>query len=247
MQTDSLYTGMAGLQAITTRMQAMASNLANLQTPGYAAVQTMTEASLYQGTNAPAGGDATALTPGPDLTQGPLNHTGDPMNVALSGDSWLQAQTSNGTALTRNGTLQISVDGILTDSAGNPILSAGGQPISLPPLTKLEISTDGTVSGVPLSNPSGPAQSYGQIGLVSTPTGTLTPLSGSLYSPPAGIALTPSADGALHQGYLNDSNADPTQSMIEMIDSSRSYQLQTDLMKTQSTASQGLNTLLAQG
>ncbi|MBB5373736.1 flagellar hook-basal body complex protein [Acidocella aromatica] len=247
MQTDSLYTGMAGLQSITARMQAMASNLANAQTPGYAAVQAMTEASLYQGTNAPAGGDATALTPGPDLTQGALNRTGDPMNVALSGDSWLQVQTGNGTALTRNGTMQVSSDGILTDSAGNPILSTGGQPISLPQLSKLEIGMDGTVSGVPLSNPSGPAQTYGQIGLVSTPSGTLTPLSGSLYSPPAGVTLTPSTNGTLHQGYLNDSNADPTQSMIEMIDSSRSYQLQTDMMKTQSSAAQGLNTLLAQG
>lgn len=247
MQTDSLYTGMAGLQSITARMQATASNLANSQTPGYAAVQTMTEASLYQGTNAPAGGDATALTPGPNLTQGTLSHTDNPMNVALSGDSWLQVQTSNGTALTRNGTLQISADGILTDSAGNPLLSTGGQPISLPQLSTLEIGTDGTVSGVPLSNPSGPTQNYGQISLVSTPSGTLTPLSGSLYSPPAGAALTPSTDGALRQGYLNDSNADPTQSMIEMIDSSRSYQLQADMMKSQSTAAQGLNTLLAQG
>jgi flagellar basal-body rod protein FlgF len=247
MQTDSLYTGMAGLQSITARMQAVASNLANTQTPGYAAVQAMTEAALYQGSNAPAGGDAVALTPGPNLTQGPLNRTGDPMNVALSGDSWLQVQTSSGTGLTRNGTMQISSDGILTDSAGNPILNTAGQPISMPQLSKLEIGTDGTVSGVPLSNPSGPAQNYGQIGLVSTPAGTLTPLSGSLYSPPPNVALTPSTDGALHQGFLNDSNADPTQSMIEMIDNSRSYQLQTDMMKTQSTADQGLNTLLAQG
>ena len=51
----------------------------------------------------------------------------------------------------------------------------------------------------------------------------------------------------MHQGYLNDSNADPTQSMIEMIDDSRSYQLQTDLLKSQSGASGDLNALVAQG
>ena len=247
MQTDSLYTGMAGLQSITARMQAVASNLANAQTPGYAAVQAMTAAAVYHGDNAPAGGDAVALTPGPDLTQGALNHTGDPMNVALSGDAWLEVQTNSGNALTRDGSLQISADGILTDTAGNPVLNTGGQPISLPQLAKLEIGKDGTVSGVPLSNPSSPAQNFGQINLVATPAGALTPLSGSLYSPPAGASLTQATNGALHQGYLNDSNVDPTQSMIEMIDSSRSYQLQTDMMKTQSSADQSLNTLLAQG
>ena len=247
MQTDSLYTGLAGLQAITARMQAVAANLANSQTPGYAAVQAMTQADFYQGSNAPAGADAVVQTPGPDLTQGPLNHTGDPMNVALGGNAWLQVQTASGNALTRNGTLSISAAGILTDTTGNPILGTSGQPISLPPLAKLEIGTDGTISGVPAANPSGPAQNFGQLALITTPSGTLTPLTGTLYSPPAGATLTPATDGSLHQGYLNDSNVDPTQSMIEMIDDSRSYQLQTDMMKNQGAAAQNLNALLAQG
>lgn len=247
MQTDSLFTGMAGLQAITQRMQAVASNLANSQTPGYAAVQAMTQPDFYEGSNAPAGADAAVLNAGPDTAQGAPSHTGDPMNVAVSGDAWLQVQTTHGNALTRDGSLAISAAGMLTDSSGNPVISTSGQPISLPPLAKLEIGSDGTVSGVAASDPSGPPQQYGQIALVATPSGTLTQLSGSLYSPPAGASLMPSADGALHQGYLNDSNADPTQSMIEMIDDSRSYQLQTDMMKNQGSSSQDLNTLVAQG
>jgi flagellar basal-body rod protein FlgF len=247
MQTDSLFTGMAGLQSLTARMQAVASNLANAQTPGYAAVQAETQPDFYQGSNPPAGADAAAVNAGPDLTQGSPNHTGDPMNVALSGDSWLQVQTANGTALTRDGSLSISNAGMLTDSAGNPIVGVDGQPISLPQLEKLSIGSDGTVSGVTAANPSGPSQIYGQIALVSTPPGTLTPLSGTLYAPPDGAALTPSTNGALEQGFLNDSNADPTKSMIEMIDDSRSYQLQTDLMKSQGTSSEDLNALVAQG
>jgi flagellar basal-body rod protein FlgF len=247
MQSDSLFTGMAGLQAITARMQAVASNLANAQTPGYAAVQAMTQPEFYEGSNAPVGADAAALNAGPDLTQGPPNHTGNPMDVALSGNAWLQVQTADGNALTRNGSLSISAAGMLTDSTGNPIIGTSGQPISLPSLAKLEIGSDGTVSGVAATDPGGPAQTYGQIALVATPPGTLTALSGTLYSPPSGAALSPSSDGTLHQGYLNDSNVDPTQSMIEMIDDSRSYQLQTDMMKSQSTSSQDLNALVAQG
>ena len=238
---------MAGLQAINAQMQAVASNLANQQTPGYAAVQAMTEAANYRGSNAPAGADAVALTPGPDLTQGTLNHTGDPMNVALGGDAWLEVQTGAGPALTRNGSLSVSSAGILTDTAGNPVLGAGGQPISLPNLAKLEIGSDGTVSGVPASSPGVPAQVYGQINLVGTPAGTLTPLSGTLYSPPAGATLSAATNGSLHQGYLNDSNVNVTQSMMQMIADSRSYQLQTDMMKSQGSSAGDLNALVAQG
>jgi flagellar basal-body rod protein FlgF len=169
------------------------------------------------------------------------------MNVAVGGNAWLEVQTAAGPALTRDGSLALSSDGILTDSAGNPVLGATGQPISLPALAKFEIGSDGTVSGVPSASPGSPAQVYGQISLVSTPAGTLTPLSGTLYSPQAGAALTQASNGSLHQGYLNSSNVDPTVSMMEMISDSRSYQLQTDMMKSQTGADANLNNLLAQG
>ena len=247
MAGPSLYTSMAGLQAINAQMQALSANLANQQTPGYAAVQAMTEAANYQGSNAPTGADAVVLTPGPSLTQGSLHHTGDPMNVALGGNAWLEVQTGSGPALTRNGSLSLSSAGILTDSAGNPVLGVGGQPISLPSLAKLEIGTDGTVSGVPASSPGGPAQVYGQINLVGTPAGTLTPLSGTLYSPPSGVTLTAATNGSLHQGYLNGSNVNSIQSMMQLIADSRSYQTQTDLMKSQGSSASDLNALVAQG
>lgn len=247
MQSDSLYTGMAGLQAINARMQAVATNLANQQTSGFEAVQALTEAANYQGANAPAGADATVLTPGPNTGPGPLRHTGDPMNIALSGDAWLQVQTQAGPALTRDGALSVSNAGILTDSGGNPVLNTSGQPISLPVLAKLEIGSDGTISGIPASAPGGPAQPYGQLDMVATPSGPLTPLSGTLYTPPPGEGLRPAAQGSVAQGYLNDSNVDPTQSMMEMIADSRSYQLQTDMMKSQAASSQDLNQLLASG
>ncbi len=247
MAGASLYTSMAGLQALTARLQAVAANLANQQTPGYQAVQALTEAAGYQGANAPAGADPVALTPAPNTNQGGLNHTGDPMNVALGGDAWLEVQTSAGTALTRNGSLQLSSAGILTDNAGNPILNTTGQPISLPPLGQLSIGRDGTLSGVPAATPGGPSQNFGQIALAATPPGSLTPLSGTLFAPPAGAPLAPATNGSLHQFYLNNSNVDPVQAMVDMIDGSRAYQLQTELMRTQSGSDAGLNNLLAQG
>ncbi|HTQ71232.1 MAG TPA: flagellar hook-basal body complex protein [Acidocella sp.] len=247
MQMSSLYTSMSGLEDVNAQLQAVASNIANANTPGYAAMQAVAEAAPYEGANAPPGGAVVAAVPGPDLTQGRMNQTGDTLDVGLSGDSWLTVQTAGGTALTRDGALSISNAGILTDSAGNPVLSTTGSPISLPQLTSLKIGEDGTISGVVAGSSSGLSQQFGQIAMVSTPGGTLTPMGNSLYLPPTGAALTPAANGALHQGYLNDSNVDPTAAMMQMISDSRSYELQAQLTKSQTSASADLNSLLAQG
>lgn len=247
MSTDAFYTAMAGLQAVGARMEALSSNLANVQTPGYSAVQAMTEAAPYQGAAAPGGADVVALTPGADTTAGPLTHTGNPMNLGLAGNAWLEVQTAAGPALTRNGAVQITADGLLADANGNPILGTDAAPISLPQLASMTIGSDGTISGVPASQPGAKSQSYGQINLVATPAGALTSLGGSLFSPSNPAALQQSQTGSVSQGYLNASNVDPTEGMIELIDASRSYQLQTELVKSQSSAGQQLNAVLAQG
>jgi flagellar basal-body rod protein FlgF len=247
MSAPSLYTSMAGLQAVSADMQATTSNLANVNTTGYSAVRAVVEAAPYAGGNAPGGADAVALTPNPDLTAGPFQHTGSAFDVAVSGNAWLEVQTPTGNAISRNGSLQITNAGLLADNAGNPVLSTAGQPISVPQLTRLEIGSDGTVSGVPVNSQTGQIQVYGQVNIVATPSGTLTPLSGSMFAVPAGAALQPATSGSLEQGYLNGSNVDPTETMINMIADSRSYQLQTGLIKSQSDGGQALNTLVAQG
>lgn len=238
---------MAGLQAIGAQMDATSANLANAQTTGYAAVQAASEAAPYIGANAPSGADAVALLPGPDTAQGSAQHTGDPFNIALGGDAWLQVQGPSGPALTRNGNLQISSAGLLTDSAGNPFLNTNGQAISLPRLANMSIGADGTISGVPAGQPGAPTQVFGRLGLVATPASGLTALGGSLFTPVAVGALIPASDGKVEQGYLNGSNVNTTQSMMALITDSRSYQLQTDFIKTQGAGGAALNSLLAQG
>jgi flagellar basal-body rod protein FlgF len=247
MSIDAFYTTMAGLQAVGARMEALSSNLANLQTPGYSAVQALTEAAPYQGAASPSGADVVALTPAPDTKAGPLTHTANPMNLGLTGDAWLEVQTANGLALTRNGAVQITSDGILADSNGNPVMNVQGTPISLPKLASLSIGSDGTISGVPASQPGAQSQTYGQINLVSTPADAMTSLGGSLFAPADPNALQQSQNGSVSQGYLNASNVNPTSEMVELVDASRSYQLQTELMKAQSGNGQQLNAFLAQG
>lgn len=238
---------MSGFQGISEKMQSIASDLANSQTPGYESVQTVVQAQSYQGSHAPAGAAAMAETLGPSAIPGRLDATQDPLNIAVTGNAWVQVQSPDGKALTRDGSLDISSSGLLTNASGYPVLDTNGMPISLPPLSKLEISSDGTISGILASSSSGDSQILGRIGLVQTPSGKMSPLGGELYLPPTNESLVPSQDGAVHQGYLNDSNVNPTEAMMEMINGSRSYQMQSEMLKSQSEASQDLNNLLAQG
>jgi flagellar basal-body rod protein FlgF len=247
MDPSSLYTTMAGLQDITAQIQATAANLANSQTAGYAAVQAAAVAAPYIGANAPAGADVVAQTPGPDTSAGPLEHTGDPLDVAVHGDAWLEVQTANGNALTRDGSLVINNAGILSDSAGDPVLGTGGSPISVPDLASVAIGADGTISGVPAATPGAPAQAIGKIRMVATPAGVLTDIGNSLYAPAQGAALTTDNKATVVQAYLNGSNVDEAKTMVNMIADSRSYQLQAELLKSQSAGGQSLNALLAQG
>lgn len=247
MYTNSLYTNMAGLQDISNEMQAISSNIANAQTSGYESVQAITQAQFYKGEDAPIGADAMLKVLGPSATPGPLQKTGDSLDVAVSGNAWLKVQTKDGVALTRNGSMEISSSGLLTNSSGDPILGVNDTPISLPPLSNIEIGKDGTVSGVPANGGTEQARVFGRIGMAETPNGTLTSLGNSLYQPPTNEDLVASKDGFLSQGYLNGSNVNPTTAMMQMIDSNRSYQMQTEMLKNQSTESQDLNNLLAQG
>ncbi len=82
---------------------------------------------------------------------------------------------------------------------------------------------------------------------VSTPSAAMTSLGGSLFAPADPNALQPSQTGSVSQGYLNASNVDPISEMVELVDASRSFQLQTELMKSQSGNGQQLNSFLAQG
>jgi flagellar basal body rod protein FlgG len=69
----------------------------------------------------------------------------------------------------------------------------------------------------------------------------------SLFTPPAGATLQDAPNASLAQTYLNGSSVDETQAMMTLISDSRSYQSQSQLIKTQVSSGDNLNSLLAQG
>ncbi len=121
--------------ALQRQMDVVANNMANINTTGFKGQSLLFEDYLMPGAEDTAfsGSDrdlhfATDWTTVHDMTNGSIEQTGNPLDVALEGDGFLVVQTPAGERYTRNGSLQISATGQLVDISGNPVLS-GGNPI----------------------------------------------------------------------------------------------------------------------
>src|SRR5262245_61734352 len=148
-----IYTAMTGATQTLNRQAAVAHNLANVSSSGYRAEEHRLRAVQVQSQNTPAPlptrafvVDASVYS---DMSSGPLMFTGRFMDVALQSRGWIAVALPDGTeAYTRNGNLQMDLNGTLQTMGGLNVQGDGG-PISIPPDQKVEIGRDGTISIVP--------------------------------------------------------------------------------------------------
>ncbi|MDA8115102.1 MAG: flagellar biosynthesis protein FlgF, partial [Acidithiobacillus sp.] len=147
-------------------------------------------------------------------------------------------------AYTRDGNLQISGQGILTTATGHPVLGVNGAPISLPPMQSLVIGADGVVSGVPVGSQPDAVMAINQIKLVNPPEKTLQKGADGLFQTSGGKSAPENANVVLEPGALEGSNVNPVNSMIQMLQDSRQFEIQTKLMQTVSQDQQSATQLL---
>src|SRR3954451_2205422 len=141
-----LYIAAAGMVAEMVRQDQIANDLANAATPGYKAdraEQRSFSDLLLQNTK--TGQTVGKLGSGPlitkqytDLEPETVRDTGEPLDLAISGDGFFAVQTAQGVRYTRNGAFQAAADGTLTDQLGNRVLGQGGAPV--------RVTADGTVA-----------------------------------------------------------------------------------------------------
>jgi flagellar basal-body rod protein FlgF len=208
---NGLFLAASGAASLLDGLGTAADNLANLNTPGFRNFQNMIESVNGNGTPYQY---AASAPPAINLAQGPMQATGDPMNVAISGPGFMTVQTPTGTAYTRNGTLHIESDGTLT-AAGYPVLNQAGNTVNLGLGGNVMIAGDGSLSVN--GNPSG------QIALVD-PAGTaIVPAGASLYHTANGEVLPPATESQMHQGFLEGSAGSEMGTMVSMLSMMRNY------------------------
>lgn len=167
-----IYTAMTGAKGTMDQQAAVAHNLANVDATGFRAelhklraVEVQTEALRTRAFTV----DASVAN---DFTEGPLQFTGRPFDVALAGKGWLAVQMPDGSeAYTRNGSLAVSANGVLQTRDGRPVLGDGG-PVTIPPDNEITIGVDGSVSALQPDQP-GVVNVVAQLKLVNPPEAQL--------------------------------------------------------------------------
>ena len=244
MSNQTVYLAMTGLNATMDRMTAATNNLANASTVAFKAQQPVFQAEPYYGQGLPDRVNVATAEQGADFKPGPIEQTGNPLDVAINGQGWIAVQAADGsTALTRNGSLSVSQGGVLQTSDGNPVLGQGGAPITLPPLQQVTIGEDGTISGSLAGSPATQVTTLNRIFLTNPPNSSLTRRGDGLFQDQAGTP-TPDASVKLQIGALEGSNANSVGMMMNMIENSRMFQMQTELVHMTLTEGQGQNSPL---
>ncbi len=212
---SGFYAAMTGLEARTQALDTAAANLANAQTPGYRAEREYFR-SVLLGPDALdsqlgetvnnyglLGGDRLSLT------QGALQQTGNPLDLAIEEQGFFEIQTANGLRFTRDGAFHRARNGQLVTGAGEPVFSTTGQPIGVPP-GQVSVGTDGTISV--------DGGTVGAIGVFTFPAGAqLTPEGANRYIGPRGVAPVVSTDAAIHQGAIESANEDVIQGSLDLV------------------------------
>jgi flagellar basal-body rod protein FlgG len=250
-----------GLQAEQLKLDTIANNLANVGTTGFKRSRVAFEDLMYQTLRQPGAmsSEETRLPSGLQVgsgvkpvsterihAQGNSTQTDKDTNIMIQGEGFIQVTMPDGTlAYTRDGNLQKSAEGQLVTNNGDPIEPA----IMLPADTiKLTIAADGTVSVMQAGEQN--AIQIGQIQLATfmNPAG-LDSRGDNLYTETeasgAPNVSAPGENGAgrLMQGWLETSNVQAVEEMIEMIKVQRSYEINTKVVDRADQMQQRLNNL----
>ncbi|EKD42155.1 MAG: hypothetical protein ACD_73C00298G0002 [uncultured bacterium] len=250
MTLKALYAAATGMDAQEARIGSISNNLANINTTGFKSDHVAFEDLIYDqvqtpgsknssNTTAPIGiqvGHGTRLVGVyKHFTQGELMQTSRELDVAVEGNGFLQVTMDDGTpAYTRDGSIRLNADGQLVTSRGYAIEPA----ITIPAdATSVTIGRDGVISATTPGATT--ASEAGQLQLVifQNPSG-LKAIGQNMYqeTTASGTATstTPGTSGAgtISQGFLENSNVNVAEELINMIIAQRSYEANSKVMQT---------------
>ena len=257
----SLWISKTGLDAQQTNMDVIANNLANVSTNGFKRGRAVFEDLLYQTLRQPGAQSSqqTQLPSGLQLgtgvrpvatarvfTQGNLTQTANSLDVAINGQGFFQVLLPDGTtSYTRDGSFHVDSQGQLVTSSGYHVQPA----ITIPANTlSITIARDGVVS-VTRSGSAAPSQ-VGSLQLASfvNPAG-LQSMGENLYletaSSGTASANAPGSNGLglLNQGYVETSNVNVVEELVNRIQTQRAYEINSKAIQTSDQMLQKLTQL----
>jgi flagellar basal-body rod protein FlgF len=243
-----IYTAMTGAAQALEQQSTVANNLANASTTGFRA-QLSTFRQVPMTFADGSSGDSTrtfvlSSTPGADFAPGPIQQTGNPLDVAIQGKGWLAVQAADGTeAYTRAGNLHVDANGQIVNANNLPVLGNSG-PMSVPTGADVTIGSDGTVTALTPGDPPTSIATIDQLKLVNPDPATLTRSDDGLFRTADGQPADADPTVVVAPASLEGSNVNAVSAMVDMITNARQFQMQTKLLSTADQNDQSANKLL---
>lgn len=247
-----MYISAEGAQVQSQRLQTIANNMANVETPGFkrdiATFQSRFAEAIQQGTDYSGsrsqndiGGGVKIANTHTDFSSGTLRNTKLPTDFASMGDGFFQARGKDGEILlTRAGNFTIDSQGRLLTQNSLPVLDDSGADITLDGSQPWEllpggrISQDGAATNLGLARP----QSLGD----------LVKVGGNMFRSLGPTAQVPDEERTVRQGYLEESGSNPTSEMMAMIETTRAFEANSKMIQFQDSLMGGLvNRVLGNG
>lgn len=222
---EVLAVALTAMHQDMARVDRVAQNLVNVDTPAYRreAIAVRAFASALEGAQAPhaAPGGAEAIT---DVRQGAIKSTGQPLDLAILGEGFLEVRTDAGPAYTRQGSLRLDARGRLITAAGHPVMGKDGEIVLATQTPAIDaagrITDPDAVPGA-----AGAGEPLAQLRVVRFEDPRhLTRLGGGLFAPPTGVAGAMDDHPQLRQGALEASNVSSTQEMVQLIQTMRHFE-----------------------
>lgn len=221
MTDNAMLIGLSRQTALRRQMDVVANNLANLDTPGFRAEDMLFAEHVMPNAEVRAdrGADRTLSyvidrSTVRDFAPGPLDSTGNALDVALDGDGWLAVATPDGERYTRNGALRLDAEGGLVTADGHRVQGEGGDILFDDDETDVTIADDGTVS-----TELGEKDRLRVVAFEDNEV--LTAEGASLFS--ADEAPGAAAETRVVQGAIEGANVTPVLEMSRMIEVTRRY------------------------
>jgi flagellar basal body rod protein FlgG len=219
---DSLTSAAAsGLRARLESLDMLSNNIANASTAGFKKDSEFY--SLYVDAEARGGPEQPLLgtmpvveKPWTDFSQGTLQTTGNPLDVALQGEGFFAVNGPSGTLYTRNGSFHANATGQVVTGDGYPLRLVGGTALRVQPNTPFQIGPDGAVmqSGA----------SLGRLEVVDLPKDGILKQGASFFKLLDPKAVPPASKAEIYQGRLEGANVGSAESAVRLVGLLRQFE-----------------------
>ncbi|MEC5387374.1 flagellar basal-body rod protein FlgF [Uliginosibacterium sp. H3] len=227
-----IYTAMSGAKATMAQQAAVANNLANTSTTGFRSELHRFRAVEVQSPAAHTRAFVVDANMATDYRTGPLQRTGGAYDVAVVGSGMFAVQAANGSeAYTRNGNFTVDSEGVMRTQSGLTVVGDSG-PIAIPPDNDVEIAYDGTITAVPRTGARNAATTAGRLKLVNPAEADLRRGEDGLFRTANGAPAQQDEAVKIASGYVEGSNVNIVEQMVNMISLGRHFEMQTKLLST---------------